>query len=146
MPGNIQQPIQLQPRPQIQPQTLPQPQGQPFNPQLEQLPPEASPTLYVDGMALDVTKREMSHIFRPFEGFKVSLRRHSPSCPVLNPKPKCRLCWSSSVVGLVDKIAVVSFPAPKMVARLRKVLFRCTYQRLSIFTLLGLIIACCKFS
>lgn len=40
--------------------------------QQEQLPPDAVQTLYVDGMPLDITKREMAHIFRPFEGYRVS--------------------------------------------------------------------------
>jgi hypothetical protein len=34
------------------------------------LPPDAVETLYVDNMSADVTKREMAHVFRPFEGFK----------------------------------------------------------------------------
>ena len=64
-PGNIQM--------AARPQTLPTPQPQPFQPPMDVLPHDAAPTLYVDGMALDVSKREMSHIFRPFEGFKVCL-------------------------------------------------------------------------
>jgi RNA recognition motif-containing protein len=38
-----------------------------------QLPPEASNTLYVEGVPSDATERELSHIFRPYAGFS-SLR------------------------------------------------------------------------
>jgi len=34
------------------------------------LPPDASPTLYVEGVPNDATEREVSHIFRPFPGFQ----------------------------------------------------------------------------
>ncbi|XP_002990011.2 RNA-binding protein 1 [Selaginella moellendorffii] len=34
------------------------------------LPPEASATLFVDGLPIDCTRREAAHIFRPFIGFK----------------------------------------------------------------------------
>jgi len=34
------------------------------------LPPDASSTLYVEGVAHDATDREVSHIFRPFPGFQ----------------------------------------------------------------------------
>jgi len=34
------------------------------------LPPEATSTLYVEGLPLDVTDREVSHIFRPYGGFQ----------------------------------------------------------------------------
>ena len=33
-----------------------------------QLPPDASSTLYVEGLPSDATEREVSHIFRRFEG------------------------------------------------------------------------------
>ncbi len=39
--------------------------------QEEPLPPEANPTLFLSGLPLDITKREVAHILRPFEGFKV---------------------------------------------------------------------------
>ena len=38
----------------------------------EELPPEAHHTLFMSGMPLDIQKREATHIFRPFEGYKVS--------------------------------------------------------------------------
>ena len=38
----------------------------------EELPPEAHHTLFASGLPLDMQKREASHIFRPFEGYKVS--------------------------------------------------------------------------
>ncbi|XP_044475613.1 RNA-binding protein 2-like [Mangifera indica] len=34
------------------------------------LPPDASNTLYVEGLPRDTTKREVAHIFRPFVGYK----------------------------------------------------------------------------
>lgn len=34
------------------------------------LPPDASSTLYVEGVPADATRREMAHVFRPFEGFR----------------------------------------------------------------------------
>ena len=36
-----------------------------------ELPPEAHHTLFMSGMPLDIQKREATHIFRPFEGYKV---------------------------------------------------------------------------
>lgn len=33
-----------------------------------QLPPDASSTLYVEGLPADATEREVGHIFRRFEG------------------------------------------------------------------------------
>ncbi|CAK0787300.1 hypothetical protein CVIRNUC_010518 [Coccomyxa viridis] len=36
----------------------------------EELPPEAHHTLFASGLPLDMQKREASHIFRPFEGYK----------------------------------------------------------------------------
>ena len=44
----------------------------------EELPPEAHHTLFMSGMPLDIQKREATHIFRPFEGYKV--------CPVHNER------------------------------------------------------------
>ena len=34
------------------------------------LPPDASATLYVECVPADATRREMAHVFRPFEGFR----------------------------------------------------------------------------
>lgn len=33
-------------------------------------PQDATPTLYLDGVPFGIPKREIAHIFRPFEGFK----------------------------------------------------------------------------
>jgi hypothetical protein len=41
-------------------------------PPAEELPPDAAPTIYVDGLPMDVNKRELAHIFRPFQGYLVS--------------------------------------------------------------------------
>eukprot|EP01103_Thecamoeba_quadrilineata_P020323 TRINITY_DN865_c0_g2_i2.p2 TRINITY_DN865_c0_g2~~TRINITY_DN865_c0_g2_i2.p2 ORF type:complete len:115 (+),score=17.02 TRINITY_DN865_c0_g2_i2:396-740(+) len=44
---------------------------QPFQTNLyPNIPPEASNTLYVEGVPNDATDREISHIFRPFPGFQ----------------------------------------------------------------------------
>ncbi|KAL8127770.1 protein MATERNALLY EXPRESSED GENE 5-like isoform X2 [Apium graveolens] len=40
--------------------------GRPEHP----LPPDASPTLYVEGLPANCTRREVAHIFRPFVGYK----------------------------------------------------------------------------
>jgi hypothetical protein len=40
------------------------------------LPPDARDTIYIDTLPNDVTKRELAHIFRPFDGFRVG-------CPAL---------------------------------------------------------------
>lgn len=37
---------------------------------LDVLPPDASSTLFVDGLPQDCSRREAAHIFRPFIGFK----------------------------------------------------------------------------
>ena len=40
----------------------------------EELPPEAHHTLFMSGLPLDMQKREATHIFRPFEGYKAGPR------------------------------------------------------------------------
>ena len=45
----------------------------------EDLPSEACNTLYLANLPSDVTKREVSHILRPFEGFQVLLLA-APDC------------------------------------------------------------------
>ncbi|KAK4490201.1 hypothetical protein RD792_000858 [Penstemon davidsonii] len=43
------------------------------------LPPDASNTLYIEGLPADCTKREVAHIFRPFVGYKeVRIVRKEP--------------------------------------------------------------------
>lgn len=42
----------------------------PQNSVLPQLPEEASCTLYLEGLPLDATEREVGHIFRPFPGYQ----------------------------------------------------------------------------
>jgi hypothetical protein len=36
------------------------------------LPSEARDTIYIDVLPPDISRRELAHIFRPFEGYKVS--------------------------------------------------------------------------
>jgi hypothetical protein len=38
---------------------------------VQQYPPDACPTLYAEGFPEDMTKRELAHVFRPYEGYKV---------------------------------------------------------------------------
>ncbi|KAF3681301.1 hypothetical protein FXO38_01792 [Capsicum annuum] len=50
------------------------------------LPPEASSTLFVEGLPANCTRREVSHIFRPFAGYKdarlvIKESRHSGGNP-----------------------------------------------------------------
>jgi len=55
------------------------------------LPPDASATLYVDGLPSDATEREVSHIFRPFTGYSSVrlLQKESKS----NPNRTYNLCF-----------------------------------------------------
>ncbi|KAL7214045.1 hypothetical protein ACSBR1_026463 [Camellia fascicularis] len=48
------------------------------------LPPDASSTLFVEGLPANCTRREVSHIFRPFVGYKeVRLVTKEPRRPML---------------------------------------------------------------
>uniref|UniRef100_A0A1D1Y0X0 Protein WHI3 n=1 Tax=Anthurium amnicola TaxID=1678845 RepID=A0A1D1Y0X0_9ARAE len=49
----------------VDPMSRPRPQGPAIH-----LPPDASSTLFVEGLPRDCTEREVAHIFRPFVGFK----------------------------------------------------------------------------
>ncbi|GMJ14978.1 hypothetical protein like AT1G21320 [Hibiscus trionum] len=54
------------------------------------LPPDASNTLYVEGLPSDCTRREVSHIFRPFVGYKeVRLVTKEPRYPGGDPIKLC---------------------------------------------------------
>eukprot|EP00262_Sarcandra_glabra_P013461 TRINITY_DN372_c0_g2_i1.p1 TRINITY_DN372_c0_g2~~TRINITY_DN372_c0_g2_i1.p1 ORF type:complete len:232 (+),score=42.81 TRINITY_DN372_c0_g2_i1:116-811(+) len=54
------------------------------------LPPDASNTLYVEGLPANCTRREVSHIFRPFVGFKeVRLVNKEPRHPGGDPLILC---------------------------------------------------------
>merc|ERR1712087_977867 len=49
------------------------PSQDPLHPQISLppvLPPNASSTLYVEGLPLDAAEREVAHIFRPFPGYQ----------------------------------------------------------------------------
>lgn len=63
--------------PQMGAPPMPPPLGAPQTPHHHvpsanalRLPPDASATLYVEGVPADATRREMAHVFRPFEGFR----------------------------------------------------------------------------
>eukprot|EP00249_Psilotum_nudum_P017067 c26139_g2_i1 orf=211-963(+) len=70
------------------------------------LPPDASPTLFVEGLPNDCTLREASHVFRPFVGFKeVRLVNREPKRP---GGEKLLLCF----VDFVDaKCAAIALEA-----------------------------------
>ncbi|MBA0861461.1 hypothetical protein Goshw_028041 [Gossypium schwendimanii] len=54
------------------------------------LPPDASSTLFVEGLPPDCTRREVSHIFRPFVGYKeVRLVTKEPRYPGGDPIKLC---------------------------------------------------------
>jgi len=55
------------------------------------IPPDASSTLYIEGLPLDATEREVSHIFRPFPGYQ-SLRVLSKESKQ-NPLRTYNLCF-----------------------------------------------------
>jgi hypothetical protein len=50
------------------------------------LPPDARDTIYIDALPNDVSKRELAHIFRPFEGYRVG-------GPPLAPPSRWRRRW-----------------------------------------------------
>ncbi|GLT48275.1 hypothetical protein SLA2020_219090 [Shorea laevis] len=56
----------VDPRPIVKDRTLGFGGGRPETP----LPPDASSTLFVEGLPSDCSRREVSHIFRPFVGYK----------------------------------------------------------------------------
>ncbi|CAN6439010.1 unnamed protein product [Victoria cruziana] len=54
------------------------------------LPPDASNTLFIEGLPTDSTQREVAHIFRPFLGYKeVRLVTKNPRNPGGNPVVLC---------------------------------------------------------
>ncbi|XP_057861022.2 RNA-binding protein 2 isoform X2 [Cryptomeria japonica] len=54
------------------------------------LPPDASNTLFVEGLPTDCTRREAAHVFRPFIGFKeVRLVQKEPKRPGGDPLVLC---------------------------------------------------------
>lgn len=56
--------------------------------QVQQYPPDACPTLYAEGFPEDMTKRELAHIFRPFEGYKVGRKVEAMLCLCLEVRKK----------------------------------------------------------
>jgi hypothetical protein len=77
-PQQQQQHFQQHQQPQQQPTQQPQAQGprgarQAGGP----LPADAASTLFLDNVPLNATKRELSHIFRPYPGFKASPRANA---------------------------------------------------------------------
>lgn len=54
------------------------------------VPKHATNTIYVEGIPTDATEREVSHIFRPFRGYK-SVRLIPRE---INPDEKVLLCFA----------------------------------------------------
>eukprot|EP01098_Paradermamoeba_levis_P006335 TRINITY_DN262_c0_g1_i3.p1 TRINITY_DN262_c0_g1~~TRINITY_DN262_c0_g1_i3.p1 ORF type:complete len:146 (-),score=28.23 TRINITY_DN262_c0_g1_i3:138-575(-) len=69
---------------------VPTPQGLPGS-VYPPLPSDSSSTLYVEGLPLDATDREVAHIFRPFSGFQ-SLRTLTKESKT-NPTRNYKLCF-----------------------------------------------------
>ena len=63
-----------------------------------ELPPDASQTLYLERLPQDLSKRELAHIFRPFEGYAVSSIKRSK-------------VWQSKSLSVGLKDVPVSMPA-----------------------------------
>ncbi|XP_047971396.1 RNA-binding protein 1-like [Salvia hispanica] len=60
------------------------------------LPPDASSTLFVEGLPANCTRREVSHIFRPFVGYKeVRLVNKAPRNPGGDPVVLCFVDFES---------------------------------------------------
>ena len=69
----------------------------------EELPAEAHHTLFASGLPLDMQKREASHIFRPFEGYKAS-----PGCQIAHDSAACMGSGWRVYVWLQHRSGVVS--------------------------------------
>jgi hypothetical protein len=86
LPGHMQQQNGGQPLPAAKPPltALPQEVLPSAKSAANAVPANAQETLYIDDIPLDMSKRELSHIFRPFGGYKVrcrtqrALSNHSP--------------------------------------------------------------------
>lgn len=63
-------------------------QPQAYSPQLS---PDAAPTLYVEGLPLDATEREVAHIFRQMPGYLGI--RIKPKESKQHPSRVFNLCW-----------------------------------------------------
>ncbi|XP_029119923.1 RNA-binding protein 1 isoform X2 [Elaeis guineensis] len=60
------------------------------------LPPDASSTLYVEGLPANCTRREVSHIFRPFAGFReIRLVNKDSRFPGADPFVLCFVDFSN---------------------------------------------------
>lgn len=75
------------------------------------LPPDASATLYVEGVPPDATRREMAHVFRPFEGFRSTRlvakeNVRGPLCFAEFDDPRCASKAKDTLQGyLIDRDA-----------------------------------------
>ncbi|OAY67947.1 RNA-binding protein 1 [Ananas comosus] len=71
-------------------------------PELPSLPPDASSTLFVEGLPSNCTRREVSHIFRPFVGFReVRLVNREPRHPGGDPHILCFVDFSTPAQAAV---------------------------------------------
>nr|CAD1821393.1 unnamed protein product [Ananas comosus var. bracteatus] len=71
-------------------------------PELPSLPPDASSTLFVEGLPSNCTRREVSHIFRPFVGFReVRLVNREPRHPGGDPHILCFVDFSNPAQAAV---------------------------------------------
>ena len=58
------------------------------------LPPEASSTLYIEGLPTDATEREVAHVFRRYEGAGFQSVRMRPIESARNPGTSLFLCFA----------------------------------------------------
>jgi hypothetical protein len=89
-------------------------QPQAYSPQLS---PDAAPTLYVEGLPLDATEREVAHIFRQMPGYLGI--RIKPKESKQHPSRVFNLCWVefetkyNAAVALHHlKVAACDHPVP----------------------------------
>ncbi|XP_039057678.1 RNA-binding protein 2-like [Hibiscus syriacus] len=96
----------VDPEPTIKDRTLRFGSGRPE----PSLPPDASSTLYVEGLPSDCTRREVSHIFRPFVGYKeVRLVTKEPRYPGGDPIKLCFVDFLSPSHAATSKDALQGY-------------------------------------
>nr|XP_051197911.1 nuclear speckle RNA-binding protein A-like isoform X2 [Lolium perenne]XP_051197912.1 nuclear speckle RNA-binding protein A-like isoform X3 [Lolium perenne] len=74
------------------------------------LPPDASNTLFIEGIPTDCERREVSHIFRPFVGFKeVRLVTKDPRHPGGDPIVLCFVDFANAAQAAVSMEALQGY-------------------------------------
>jgi len=74
------------------------------------LPPDASNTLYIEGIPTGCTRREVSHIFRPFVGFReVRLVNKEPKHPGGDPIVLCFVDFAEATQAAIAMDALQGY-------------------------------------